>query len=116
MKQKLFLTYLAATLFLILYPLNDIVKLDKLIFELRPDLLAHGVLLFPWMFLKPTQKPSNCAWAAIGVLYGMGLEFSHYFLPYRSFDINDMIANGVGVGLSCVGLYFWNKIISIRGI
>ncbi len=110
MKKKVFFyIYIIATLLLILLPLNGLVKLDKMILELRPDLLVHGVLLLPWMFLKNNQRIPNYAWALLGTLYGAALEFSQLYLPYRSFDLSDMLANTVGVLLSCMLMRIWHS-------
>jgi len=33
----------------------------------------------------------------LSVMYGIGMEIvQHYFIPFRSFDLGDMIADGLG--------------------
>ena len=44
-----------------------------------------------------TFKYQPVAWAiVISALFGICLEVVQYFLPYRSFDIYDMLANVIG--------------------
>jgi VanZ family protein len=38
-------------------------------------------------------------WLIIGVLFAFAMEAVQYFLPYRAFNINDLLANGLGVVL-----------------
>jgi VanZ family protein len=40
----------------------------------------------------------------IGLVYGAGMEFvQKYFIPNRSFDIGDIIADGIG---SAIGVFY----------
>ena len=40
----------------------------------------------------------------VGCLYGIAMEFvQKYFIPFRSFDFGDIIADGIG----CVAGYFF---------
>ena len=61
---------------------------------------VHVLLLLPWLFLTVSAwnrrvLPLLFLGAGVAVL----LESIQYFLPYRSFNINDMLANMLGVGL-----------------
>ena len=38
----------------------------------------------------------------ISLIFAFSLEGVQYFLPYRAFNINDLVANGVGVALGCL--------------
>lgn len=35
----------------------------------------------------------------VTVLYGLGIESVQYFLSYRAFDVNDLLANSIGAAL-----------------
>lgn len=45
-------------------------------------------------------------WLVIGVLFALVLEAVQYVLPYRAFNINDLLANGLGVVLGFVLMMF----------
>ncbi|RLD50386.1 MAG: hypothetical protein DRJ05_19680, partial [Bacteroidetes bacterium] len=38
----------------------------------------------------------------ISLIFAFSLEGIQYFLPYRAFNINDMVANGIGVILGLI--------------
>ena len=37
----------------------------------------------------------------IATLFGVGIEVSQSFVPYRQFEVADMVANAAGAALSC---------------
>ena len=41
---------------------------------------------------------------SIGFLIGMSLEAIQYILPWRTFNVNDLMANGIGV---VFGIVIW---------
>jgi len=49
----------------------------------------------------------------LGLVFAAGAEFIHYFLPYRSFNINDLIGNVSGIILGWGMRTIW-KLIKIR--
>ena len=78
--------------------------------NIRLDYLAHFILFIPWMFLlKKYSKISfnknivkTTLLIIIGLLFAFGLELVQYYLPYRAFNINDLIANGIGIGMGVI--------------
>ena len=71
------------------------------------DKWAHFFLFLTLVFLwckVYTNKIANVkvkriflVIAILSMIYGIGLEFvQHYFIPFRSFDYGDMIADGLG--------------------
>jgi VanZ family protein len=42
-----------------------------------------------------------------GILCGLGFEFSQQFIPNRSFEVMDMIANAIGASLGLLGYFKW---------
>lgn len=106
--RRLFIAYIAILIVLMLFPFNDIAMINKLEFEFQADLLVHGFLLIPWMFFLPNGK--KYLWALAGVVFGVCLETTHYFLPYRAFNVNDIVANIIGLILGCIAFFIWNKI------
>lgn len=83
---------------------------DVFVVSIRLDYLAHFVIFIPWMFLwKKNTKMSfkknagRTIWfITVGLLLAFGLELIQYYLPYRAFNINDLIANGIGIGIGSI--------------
>jgi VanZ family protein len=42
-----------------------------------------------------------------GILVGIGFEYLQQFIPNRSFELMDMIANALGTGLGLLGYLKW---------
>ena len=102
--------YWSAAYFLLLLmsmwlPLANIAVPDNLIFGLRPDHLFHAsiYLVCPFfLYILQSDKHGGIwnvlLWLA-GIAIGMTTEFGQKLLPYRSFDVNDLLANAIGVTL-----------------
>ena len=65
----------------------------------RADHLIHVALFLPWAFFGVRMKNNLLLWFCWGILFATGTEGLQYLLPYRSFNISDMIANMIGVVL-----------------
>ena len=90
--------YFVALVVLMWAPLGGLhIKLDEYIFGLRLDHLLHGsiYLLCP-LFLADALNKNK--WHIIVVALGIGVftELVQLLLPYRSFSLNDMMANALG--------------------
>ena len=90
-------------------PLNN-----TYIVEVRSDYLLHALLLlpFPMLLVLRLRKKSNI-WLRIvvlGLMIVLFCEGVQLLLPYRTFNINDLFANGVGaiIGLIPAGLV-WRR-------
>ena len=77
---------------------NDKIWLDKC-----AHIFLFLVLVFLWcrIFLRsaPTVKNKNIfiTITFLSVIYGIAMEvIQHYFIPFRSFDYGDMIADAIG--------------------
>ena len=71
--------------------------------------LAYAVLYFSGAFsLKSFSDKKQLNYSklkvlfAFCILYGFSIEILQHFLPYRSFDPFDMLANTVGISLGAV--------------
>jgi glycopeptide antibiotics resistance protein len=50
-------------------------------------------------------------WLVVGVLFALSTEAIQYLLPYRAFNINDLLANGFGVILGFVFfISYWSVV------
>lgn len=98
--------YFALLAFLMWAPLNGVgIPLDNYILGLRADHLLHASVYIPCtLFLMDLYKrlgTKGQKWAvwATAVCVGLLTEWGQYLLPFRKFDINDLIANAIGVTL-----------------
>jgi hypothetical protein len=103
--------YFGGLLFLMWAPLNDVgLPLNNYIFGLRADHFLHASVYIPCSFflfdLFPRRK-----WLTWVVAWCIGIttECVQYLLPFRGFDINDMVANFFGVTLG------WLILVKLRG-
>ena len=103
--------YFAALAFLMWAPLNGMgIPLDNYILGLRADHLLHAsvYLICPLFLMDIYGRPESHGrrWAvwATAVAIGLLTEGVQYLLPYRGYDINDLIANTLGVTFGWVVL------------
>ena len=109
-RRTLLLIYLIAIIALVALPVNNSSMKslnDIMILQLRGDYIVHMLLFAPWCFLKPGLRLSLWWWALAGVAFAVAAESLQYFLPYRAYNINDMIANALGVVLSFILASIW---------
>lgn len=79
-------------------PLNGLdVALNRFVFGVRLDHLLHGAvyLLCP-LFLMDFLQYRKGHILLLAIVIGIFTEFVQYLLPYRGFDVNDLIGNAVG--------------------
>ena len=77
----------------------------------QSDKIVHIIMFFTLCFLFSfairgfDKKYSLIAYIAIaGLVFGIAMEFvQKYFIPFRSCDVDDMIADGIG----CLIAYVW---------
>lgn len=92
--------YFVALAILMWAPLNGFgVPLDEYVLGLRLDHLLHASVFIPCaLFIYTPHWRKWAVWAtAVGV--GVLTETVQWLLPYRGFDINDLVANFLGVSL-----------------
>lgn len=72
--------------------------LNSFVFHLRVDHLLHALLFVPcsWMLIDCLPMKKQWLWLpSVGIC--VIIELGQLLLPYRGFDITDMVANIVGV-------------------
>lgn len=113
-KKVLLFVYVLMVLLLVFLPLNGVKKLNDItIISIRGDYFFHALLLLPWMLLIPRGRVKIAIWFLAGLIFAAGIEFVQYFLSYRSFNINDLIANILGVILGLIVAILWRKFVKI---
>lgn len=90
-------------------PLNGIgIPLNNYVFGLRMDHLLHASVFIPCtLFLMDMTNRKWSVWL-LAVAIGLLTEGVQWLLPYRGFDVNDMVANFLGVSLG------WVIILAVR--
>jgi glycopeptide antibiotics resistance protein len=107
LSPKTFWLYFTAILLLIVLPINnsDTINLNHImILEIRGDYLAHALIFFPWAFFMLPMQQKAWSWSILGLFFSTGTELLQYLLPYRRFNINDLISNSLGILLGMIVL------------
>ena len=110
--KTLFVTYTILLFLVAILPVNSSGSAinHTFIVSIRLDYLLHCAIFIPWVFLlqKNTQlnlrsfPVKTLGWLVVGVLFACAMEAVQYVLPYRAFNINDLLANGLGVVLGFI--------------
>lgn len=87
-------------------PLNGLgIPLNRFIFGLRLDHLLHAsVFLLCPLFLVDWMRWKKWGILVVALLIGLFTEYVQYLLPYRGFDINDLVGNCIGNTLGWLAL------------
>lgn len=97
---SVFLTFL---FLLMIIPIGNGKINDTYIIGFRADYIIHCLIYIPWVFVGKILLNNNLkpiVWMLFGVILSAVLEFIQLIIPYRSSNINDMIAGIIGVLLS----------------
>jgi len=98
--HTLFRLYFFAIILLITLPINKSGSLNDItVVHLRGDYFFHILTFIPWAFFGLVMKKNMWVWMIPGLLFAVGSELLQLILPWRRFNINDLIANGAGVFL-----------------
>jgi glycopeptide antibiotics resistance protein len=119
--KLLFYSYTVILILISVLPINSSGSSINHIFvvSIRLDYLLHFAIFIPWVFLlqKITQlnlrsvPAKTLGWLVVGVLFALSTEAIQYLLPYRAFNINDLLANGFGVILGFVFfISYWSVV------
>ena len=96
--KKLFLAYVVLIFVLSVMYIGDSAVLNNtFIISFRTDHVLHALAFVPWAFFCVKLNKKLLPWFAFGMLYAVCAEGVQYLIPYRSFNINDMLANVLGV-------------------
>ncbi len=106
--------YILSLIILMLIPIgNSSTNLnDIMIVSLRGDYLVHLLVPFPWMWISRyiwLDKFKFAWWFLLGLVLMATLELAQMWLPYRSFNINDLIAGIIGVVFSAASSMIYKR-------
>jgi len=79
-----------------------------IILQLRGDYFFHILMFLPWVFFSGVFNMKKIYWVLIGLLFAAGSEAWQYLLPYRAYNVNDLLANMLGVLLGFTLLFLIN--------
>lgn len=104
--------YVIALFAIAMLPINgkdsSAINNTYLLSEIRFDYFLHSLLLIPWMLLRMLYKSSGkqeiIFWVITGLLIAILIEIVQYFLPYRTYNVIDLMANIFGV---FIGGFLW---------
>jgi nicotinamide riboside kinase/VanZ family protein len=97
----------------------NVIFLDKWIHLILFSILVVfvGLPVSGILMKKKTQRVMQAGIVAICFLYGIAMEFvQHYFIPNRSFDVNDILFDGLGCLLGDYLVHYQLKKIPIKKI
>jgi hypothetical protein len=83
----------------------DFYQADKLVHIIMFFLLGF---FFSYAIKDSFKKYTLLIWIAVaGLVYGIAMEFvQKYFIPFRSCDVDDMLADGIG---SLLAYIWWRR-------
>jgi hypothetical protein len=102
---SLFAAYLITVVLLMVLPLNSGEINNIFVLHLRGDYLIHAALFLPWAFFGFLLQKRTWLWMFVGFLFAVCAEGIQYFLPYRAFNVNDVLSNTIGILLSFLLLF-----------
>lgn len=88
---------------LMILPIGRVKINNVIVIGLRVDYLIHTLIYLPWMFVGNMVFGKNTRpvlWLMAGFITVVLLEYIQKLLPYRGFNVNDIIAGEIGVALS----------------
>jgi glycopeptide antibiotics resistance protein len=112
--RKLFWVYFSVIILLITIPLNSSEKLNNIsIVSFRGDYFFHSLMFIPWAFFLPAFRSRILIWLLLGLTFAGLSEGLQYFLTYRAYNINDLVANMLGV---LIGMFLFIPVKKMTGI
>lgn len=101
--KALFIIFNSVILLLVVLPLNGNSELNHItILRFRGDYFFHVLMFLPWAIFSKSLSKKIWIWLLLGILIAMLAEGIQYFIPYRAFNVNDALANTIGVILGFI--------------
>ena len=120
--RTLFFAYILFLIVIAIFPINSASSgaLNNIyIITVRLDYLLHSILFIPWIFLylvtfRPATWCDKLIMIGSGLLMAFATEGIQYFLPYRAYNINDLLANILGILLGSFALFINMRQLRIK--
>jgi VanZ family protein len=89
--------------------------------SVRLDYLIHFAVFIPWVFLAQmtyslsfkNYPKKTLTWLFYGILFATANEAIQYFIPWRAYNINDLVSNFIGVLLGAA--LFLSGLVPVPG-
>jgi glycopeptide antibiotics resistance protein len=99
---------------LVTLPINSAGELNDItILRFRGDYFLHAIMFMPWMLFRQALKIKLWYWLLFGLLFAACSEGIQYLLPYRAFNVNDLVANVIGI---IIGFFVSEPIKRLRNL
>ncbi len=113
--QRFFIVYLLAVFALHVMRADDVVDLNSYFLGIRRDHWAHGILFFPIGFFALISLNKNQRLALVFTVFCcLFFESLQYFIPYRSFDMWDIVADSTGAGIGVIAYFMTRRFLPIH--
>ncbi len=117
MRKALFYIYIIFIIIITVTPLQKagVSGINNVyISEFRLDYILHIIAFLPWVLLCEmswdiNKKYKKALILLSGIAFASMSEWAHYFIPYRGYNINDLIYNIAGVLAGSVAWLFYNN-------
>jgi VanZ family protein len=123
-RWKIFLIYLAVLVLLSSLPINSTGSTINHIFivSIRLDYLLHCIIYIPLVTILWIEKEyeflvkpwKTILWIAAMLIFAAATEGIQYFLPYRAFNINDLISNCLGIILGLILTFAIKQLFAVK--
>ena len=109
----LFCTYVAAVMLLCVIKTDSLPELPKFYLGIPLDKIMHFAMFLPfpilgYMAFYPTEKGCMREFAVLGIMFLLGVGFAfaterlQAMTDYRSYEINDMLADLIGIATGAI--------------
>ncbi|HRO77029.1 MAG TPA: VanZ family protein [Crocinitomicaceae bacterium] len=106
----IFALYLITVFVVHVMKTGGVVDLNSYFLGIRRDHWVHGILFSPMGFLALLVLEKHKFWAIfITIFCCCFFETLQYFIPYRSFDIWDIVADTCGASIGILGYLVFTK-------
>lgn len=114
MRKRLSPVYFVVLLLLMWLPMGFMgLPLNNFVFGIRLDHLLHASVYVPCaVYLMDVPRVKMWGVWLMAVMVALTTETVQYFLPYRGFDINDLVANIMGVTLGWLVVRHYRKSVA----
>ncbi len=111
--RYLFFAYLVVVIGISVIPIGNSGSLDSVtvLDLLRLDYLLHALAFIPLVPLWRLCFPGHSWWLVItgGIILASCCEWIQFWLPYRSYNINDLAGNIAGVLLGFIVAWWFKR-------
>ncbi len=117
--KSILFAYIGVIILLAILPINNVNSTvnHTYVVVVRLDYLFHALMFVPFGFIafclrkKTTFKFNDIMvnWILPGLLFAAFSEGIQYLTPWRTFNINDLLANVLGLIFGLVAFFFLSK-------